>query len=285
MRALLDGHPQVLAVPRETHAFEWCESTEPTQELMRRKLWAEMPWPDDERERFESTLHELLPGPAHPADALEAVVEGLVRLDPEQRSREVWLEKTPTHLRVLPPLVERLGQRTRVICLVRDPRGILASRVRRWRRSGLRAVRHFARKWARDDELTRSMEYAPEVHVVRYEELVSEPERAMRDVAEHLDIPWHDVLTEPQRDGENFGGREKFQGVSAVSRDRWRDELSGEQLHELERFIGPRLEARGYPVDERYVRPDATRRLFEWRVKGALQLLKLGWLRYGRLSK
>lgn len=280
LRALLDGHPDVLAVPRESHANTWCGAEQPAEELLQRETWSELPWSEARRERFGNELASLLPGPAHPADALLAVVEGLARVEPREPRPELWVDKTPTHLRVLPPMLERLGKRTRVVCIVRDARGVLASRIRRWHRGSKRAIRHFATKWARDDALTRAVESRPEVHTVRYEDLVTDPRGTMEGVARHLELEWDDTLVRPLRDGENFGGREAFQGISASSRDRWREELTAEQAGELEGLLGPRLRARGYAVDASKVQPDPRRWVFEWRVGWALQMLRLSWLRY-----
>jgi hypothetical protein len=257
--SLLDGHPELLSLPHESKAASWHGADDPVS-----RLYEVTPYGDDfpvapeEREAFEARLRSRLRGPSDLRTALLALVDAVVRTGAPSNAMEasVWLEKTPKHLPRVPTLLAQFGPSTRAICVIRDPRAVFLSRSRRWNRRGLHAIRVFARRWAFYDALSRQFETShPGFRVVRYEDLVREPEATLRGVADHLGIAWHASLLVPSRMGEPWEGNSSFEeraaqaGLSSASLDRYRTELADDEIAEIERLLGPRMVRRGYALE------------------------------------
>lgn len=255
LKALFDGHPELYVPPAESLAVKWCADSDPVASFWRQTKYAErFPPGTDEHERLERGLRARIPGPCDPATAVSGFLATMSALVPPPSGATVWVEKTPRHLRVVPHLLEAFGEQTRVVGLVRDPRGVLASQVRRWGR--IRTVadaRAFARRWAAADALTRHFEAAhPAFLAIRYEDLVADPRPVMQRVARHLGIAFTEGLVQPTRGGRSWSGNSSdgrpHEGVSTRSIDKWAEEIAPEMLDELDRLLAPRMAARGYAV-------------------------------------
>ena len=119
-------------------------------------------------------------------------------------------------------------------------------------------MRSFARRWSIDDMLTARFERFPGFLVMRYEDLLREPEITMKTVADHLGIAFEPGLLVPSRLGEPRQASSSFgelgTALSTASLDRYRSELDPQSVAALEALIGPRMLRRGYTRDH----PDAT---------------------------
>ena len=258
LKALMDGHPELWVPPAESFAVDWCEAADPAAAFLALPRYdALLPSGSLERQRVEHVLRrDFRPGMS-PARAVLAFLEALASVTPPAASATRWVEKTPKHLRIVPNLLSELGPRVRVICVVRDPRAVLASQARRWERGRTaQSMRHFARRWAMGDVLTRAFQRQHgQFLAVRYEDLVEAPEKVMRDVAEHLEVSWDDILTCPTRSGEPWGGNSSYgtqeapSGISAVSLRRFEKELPGALLEGVSRLLAPRMAHWGYETD------------------------------------
>ena len=266
LQRLLDGHPALLVMRRESHASDWCSAPNPADAFLEwRKRDREFFDAPADRDALLAHLRARLPGPSPVPEALRALVEGIVRIRPPAPGCAAWVEKTPKHLWNTPELLGAFGPATRFVHVVRDPRAVMASQFERWERGKPLHVRTFAARWAAADHLARTFERAhPEFIAVRYEDLVRETEAVMRRVAGHLGIEWHPILAEPTDDAAPWGGnsstKEKVSGVSAASLDRWAEQLEPAHLDLLERLLAPRMRGRGYePRSPSADRPDLRR--------------------------
>jgi hypothetical protein len=273
VKALLEGHPQVMALPRETKTFRWREAADPVAAFLERSRFGTLIPPDSpDRARFVGALRERLAGPATAAEAVRAAAEAVAVVRPPAETAEVWLEKTPGHLHDLHELLAAFGPETRFVGTIRDPRAQLASR--RLRRKGKRPVAavRFAGKWARDEERLRYLEQTvPALLVVRYEDVVLETRETMARVAEHLGLDWDEGLLTPVRDDGVWRGnssyRSKRAGVATDSLERYVDELPEEDIRTLESCLRPRMERRGYAIRSSPPRRPARRLLLESRAR------------------
>ena len=77
--------------------------------------------------------------------------------------------------------------------------------------------------------------------VVRYEDLISQPEKIMQDVSHFLNIDYSEELTKPTVFGETWGGNStsgvKFKGVSKMNLEKWKTEISNYEVHLVNRFF------------------------------------------------
>lgn len=255
LKALLDGHPELWVPPAESFAVDWCEAQDPAAAFLALPRYdALLPTGSPERERVEQTLRARFRPGQGPAHAVLAFMEAMAAVRPPESCATHWVEKTPKHLRIVPSLLAELGPDTRAVCVVRDPRAVLASQARRWERGRTpQGMRHFARRWATGDALTRAFQQRhPAFLAVRYEDLVEAPEQVMRDVAEHLKIRWHDILVQPTRGGEPWGGNSSYgtegapSRISDVSLRRYEQELPAPIVQGVSQLLAPRMEHWGY---------------------------------------
>ena len=165
-----------------------------------------------------------------------------------------WCEEyLPALARALPDL--------RVVLLVRDVRGVVASQNSvRGRAAGKRPLLFYARHWRKHVRLAEEL-VEPEGALagravrVRYEDLVADPEGELRRVAPVLGLDFDPRQLEVERfrdEGERPGWRTNSSfaapgdGIYADSTARWRSILSADEVRALESLCGPELEACGY---------------------------------------
>jgi hypothetical protein len=252
LRALIQGHPNVMVLARETKTHMWRDEADPVAGFLEhsryRTFFAEG---TPQRETFEAALHARLDGPTDVVTALRAVAEAEALVSPPAETAEVWVEKTPDHFKTTKALLAGFGPETRIVCTMCDPRAQMASRMLRWKLRRPFRVARFARGWARADELIRHLDAEHDAFTVaRYEDVVTETKATMERVAEHLGLTWHETLLRPTRDDETWSGnssyRERPDGVSTASLERWTEVLTGDQVQELEDLLRPRMTHWGY---------------------------------------
>ncbi len=170
------------------------------------------------------------------------------------RGKQRWGDKTPFHVWHL-DLATRMFPDAVVIGMVRHPAAVASSMRRRFRRSIRAGVTH----WRRSNRqlLHSGARLGDRFLLVRYEDLVTAPEPAMRAVLEHLGEEWSDAVLahhEVQPSAESTGFTRTDRAIDSESVAGWETQLSrGEVDHvvararELAAFLGydPR---RGMPL-------------------------------------
>jgi len=130
---LLDGHPEIVALPGETFLTDWCGAPDPVYAFFQSagvgKDFASKP---KRRPRIEAAMRARLRGPCGVRDGMRALLEALLPFlpnGPERPKAVLWLEKTPRHRHRVPVLVRAFGPETRILYMVRDPRAVFASKA------------------------------------------------------------------------------------------------------------------------------------------------------------
>jgi hypothetical protein len=223
LQDLLDGHPELAVLPGESNHFltfpaqsaRSLEVASYAQQWWMLRLispsgippfWAlGKPWETASDPYLAFTTSLLGMAAANPGrDALGIAAAALA---PAERS--AWVEKTPGHEHCLERILEAYPH-ARFVHVVRDPRSVAAAIVRLDRATdqptdlvdvGLAIRRSFEAA-----ERNRGQRYL----VVRYEDLVADPEAVMRRVADFAGIDWADSLLTPT-----------VGGVSATSNSAW----------------------------------------------------------------
>jgi hypothetical protein len=109
-----------------------------------------------------------------------------------------WADKTPRYALSL-DFIDRLFPTCQVIHVIRDGRDVVASHRDRW---GYVAALKAVRKWPRYVHTAREAGagLTPDrYHEVRYEDLVSEPEKTLRVLLDFLDEPWDPAVLSHDR--------------------------------------------------------------------------------------
>lgn len=195
----------------------------------------------------------------------------LVDLFAERSGHEglaVWGEKTPSHLMFVPTLVDWFPD-ARIIHTFRDPRGMYASELRR-RRQGrwgpkrilpwlpdalidpilgpVEAVRAAIvwRRALRLDATYRRL-LGDRYRLVRFEDLVREPEQVLRAVCDLIGVPFDPALLQVDVVGSSFEEqRHATRGFDPAVAERWRAHVGPIARAWFRLALGRHLAERGY---------------------------------------
>lgn len=248
LRFMLDRHPAI-GLCDETHFFYYVHS--------RRRHFGDLSDPDARRRLVERYLEmKNIRVLGLDLDRLaETLVESgrsyrlfflvlLARYARENGKRRLG-EKSPDHALHAETLCDWYP-RCRIVHLVRDPRAVVGSLRRMpWARDSVMAN---ARWWRRNNEGALRVRDRDSYLSVRYERLVSHPEEQLRRICRHVGEPYSGAMLSPDRDEDHRPWTQRARREVTRSRvDRWKDELSGDQVALVEHVAGPLMEELGYP--------------------------------------
>jgi hypothetical protein len=267
LRLMLDSHPQ-LAIPAETHFVpellerqgECHGSNELVDVIVSARSWGD----------FGLSEEHLRAAAAGGRGAAE-VLRAFYGLCAEREGKPRWGDKTPGYVKRMRPIGGALGE-ARFIHLIRDGRDVALSRLARgmgedkpmadvadlWRRRIENARRQAKRLRGRYLEL-------------RFEDLVAEPEPALRGVCELIELDFDpamlahherageriselgDLAAEGERRGRGAGERQASHALaakppSAARTEVWRTEMDDEERVAFEAVAGGLLAELGYDV-------------------------------------
>ena len=281
LRMMLDAHPQ-LTIPPETHFVPALikavrePGATPEDALAAMKSareWGDFGFSDEEMLSRLRALPKLKPGPA---------VRTFYEAYMEQQGKPRWGEKTPTYVQKM-KLIQRALPEARFVHVIRDGRDVAMSVLDRTVRDLTAA--DVARRWKK--KIRKAREDAPSIRhymEVRYEDLILNTEKVLREVAEFSDLPWDDAMLRyyersPERLKEMArplpgNGRAKELSVERRMKThemttkppspdrvaRWRTQMSPEQRAEFEAEAGDLLDELGYPIGENAIE-EATARI------------------------
>jgi hypothetical protein len=196
-----------------------------------------------------------------------------------------WGEKTPRHAFRLPEILTRYTN-AQAICLVRDPRAVVAS-YRDWHHHRFdmdyaepghaQALEAEARRTAASYNLTvatllwkaavnageraRKRFGDDRVRMVKYEDLVLYPRQSFAELAEWLDIEFVDSMLDVPMLNSSYNTFDRHGGVSTTPMERWREKLSRKEIAIVDFWAGPALTQAGYEPAAPAMSPSAVARL------------------------
>jgi len=171
------------------------------------------------------------------------------------RGKPRYGDKTPAYMEHL-GLLDRAFPGARYVHIVRDGRdaglSFLAMRRRprfNWARP--RSLAAFAAAWRQEVQAARrfgATRAAGRYLELRYEDLVAEPDRRLRDVCEFLDLAYEPAMLEYHRDADPAQLQDHPRLAAPPTRDvrRWRDEMTAPDQALFEAIAGDLLAALGY---------------------------------------
>ncbi len=135
--------------------------------------------------------------------------------------------------------------RPKIIYIIRDPRAVACSSLK-----GESDPLPCAQLWLTDYLAMQKMANILDVHIVKYEDLCSQPKAEMKRICIYLGIPFEEILIKPTMRRETFSGNSSFESfggsISSSSIERWRSILSPGQVKIIENAIGKALVKAGY---------------------------------------
>lgn len=192
----------------------------------------------------------------------DAYFEAFCRIRMRAQGRSRWGEKTPRHVFRIADMLD-VWPRAKVICLVRDPRAVVAS-YRDWKRGKpdsdapdrLRVSRSYHPvlnallvKGAMEASEQALQRYGTErVLLLRYEDLVTEPDKSIRQLADWLGLDYTaSMLDVPDMYG-SYG--DVSRGISQAPVGRWRSKLSPTEISVIQTCCRGTMERAGYAREQ-----------------------------------
>lgn len=189
----------------------------------------------------------------------DAYFAAFCRLRMRRLGRSRWGEKTPRHVFRIDEM-HAVWPEAQVVCVVRDPRAVVAS-YRDWKRGKepsrsadrARVTRSYnvvlnslLVKGAIAAEERALRDHGQEyVRLVRYEDVVGEPEAAARALAQWLGLEYEPGMLDVP---DMYSSYDDVQpGISSVPVERWRRKLSPTEISVIQTCCRGTMERNGYP--------------------------------------
>ena len=195
----------------------------------------------------------------------DAYFEALCRLRAKRHGRERWGEKTPRHVYRIDELLTAFPE-AKVVCLVRDPRAVVAS-YKDWHGAAARRGVTESTELEADRERSRRSynpvlmsllwrgvvrasfaaleRHGPErVRIQRFERLAAAPEAEVRELCAWLGLDYEPALLEIPVVNSSYATTGA--GVSSEPVERWRERLSPAEVGIVQSVCEPLLSELGY---------------------------------------
>ncbi len=203
----------------------------------------------------------------------DAYFEAFCIVRANREGKGIWGDKTPRHIFRIPEILERYPN-AKVVCMVRDARAVVAS-YRDWRNQGGFDLEHdptHAEALAVEEErakksynlLLMSLIWrstvnaavsarqrfgADRVYLQQYEQMVTDPEAAAREVAAWLGLEFTPSMLEVPMHNSSFSQFEEKSGVSTEPMKRWRKKLSRREIAVIQSCCGRVMREAGYELE------------------------------------
>ena len=158
-----------------------------------------------------------------------------------------WLE-------VFIPALMRTFPAFRAIIIIRDIRAIVASQNQK---GATRPLLFYARHWRKSvacaHYLKHHSPFGERVHVIRYEDLVRDSEKHLREISVFLGVTFDPVMLKvgetPDETGRQWAANTSYgagAGIFPSSIDKWQQVLSEDVVRSLELLCSPEMRLMGY---------------------------------------
>ncbi len=269
---MLDAHPR-LAIPPETHFLPtlidlWNQGDRPGPDSQVAAVMSHAGWRDFGFDGSE--LERIFDGSSEgAAEAIRAFYSAYAA----RHSKPRWGDKTPVYMESIARIGNTLDGQARFVHLIRDGRDVAVSRGARAVKRGRSATpaAKEAETWKRRIESARKQATEVEHYLeVRYEDLIADPEAALRRVCRFTELEFDPVMLAyhegarerlselsdlPGKGGTVRPGSERVEAHALTSEpprtdriERWRTDLEPSSIADYERVAGDLLAELGYPL-------------------------------------
>jgi hypothetical protein len=168
---------------------------------------------------------------------ISAFYSSIFRDHAHSQGKVRWGEKTPDNVFLIDEMAV-LWPDSQFVCMVRHPVRVVASLLR-WNWDFDEALAYWLRA---HDATNQAAKWGDERwRVVRYEDLVADPRRTLAQILDFLHEPWsesllnhHSVQRDRHGPGEVEGDTRNDRAIDLKSLDRWQEQLTTAQLHDIE---------------------------------------------------
>jgi len=248
LRNMLNRHPSI-AICRETdfcrlvfrrqRAFGSLSDVRNRQRLVKQYL------PTRGVQRMQIDLQALEPTLLREGTSYAAFFASLLRFYAQAYGKRRYGEKTPRHALFTETLCEWYPGAT-IIHLVRDPRDVVASLLRLdW--ADQNALGN-ANLWLRSNLAAHRSRHRPKYLLVRYEQLVAQPEQELKRICAFVDEEYSPAMLMPNHDptADRPWLRRAEESVTTERLGKWRKQLTADQVALIEWLVKPHMQTFGY---------------------------------------
>jgi hypothetical protein len=201
-------------------------------------------------ELFELELGDIGRYLAGREPSLAAMLESLTVLHARRAGKARWIEKTPRHLLMTNTLRE-LWPEASIVRIVRDPRDVALS-LARMPFAKESVVGNLVRVDHDDRASREAIARDPRIMTLRYEDLVSEPERELRRLCAFIGEGYEPEMLDPRASAANVAAEhEWWKGsvggpLQTSSVGRWHGEMSADARRFAALHLADYLREHGY---------------------------------------
>ncbi|MFH5831722.1 sulfotransferase family protein [Halalkalibaculum sp. DA3122] len=309
LRSIFDGHPDLFVVPFESHFFQNCcfwvdydYRREQPRKVSRETIINRF---GDRLRHLNNTDDRLGDSPANFTIEVSRFLEVFGRFSSEMNNRErftllmegyhqaLYDRPLPENKRIVEKSVEhaefalflqQMFPQARFIHIVRNPyANIVSLRKAKVLQSGFPLVfRMLNSLYNNYYHLYRNRQLIDDYYLVRYEDLLSDPQEEINKMVEFLDLRFDKSLLEPTKFGAPWSGNSAtgrdLSGFDQSRIDSWKREISAMEILLLNRLFDYPFEEFGYQK-----LPDPPMRRFLEKVNGEgirRYLVNRLWLAY-----
>lgn len=189
--------------------------------------------------------------PAHKRNCA-GIFSSAVRQLAADAGKIIACEQTPRNIFYAVQLLEYYPE-SKFVHMIRDPRAVLASQKNRWRRRYLggsniplpEIIRVWfnyhpatiSRLWSRANHIALSLMAHPRFHIVKFEDLVADPENIVSDICRFLGVAYEPkMLAVPQVGSSHRMNKEQATGISKDVLNQWQTILDRGEIRLCEYF-------------------------------------------------
>lgn len=192
--------------------------------------------------------------------------QSFLRYESMQNGKTVSCDHTPRNIFYIEEILKHMPK-AKVVVMLRDGRDVLLSQKRKWKRKFLgyskipykEAFRSYVnyhpivitQLWSAAVQAALAYKDHERVHHVRYEDIVSDPEREMRKIMEFLEIDFEEAQLQIPFEGSSNQSDEKHKkGVDPRRKHAWKSGgLKKAEVYWCERIGQKSLKAHGYELE------------------------------------
>jgi hypothetical protein len=284
LRNLLDAHPDLLVLPTDGKGYQWVETQlvqaagdnlmRMSQEIIKQLIaplggtppnWVLSKQTGDVQPYLKFAQHFFYWQQEAPANTSRNVMLVLVcalyctLASSSTITPKYWVEKSTRNADYTETLLG-LFPRAKFIHIMRHPAAIIsAQKIKEPTKGRPFNMQYEIDNWRKVTELGLKIGHkwgSGVYHIVRYEDLVANPEKAMRELANFLELPFRDILLTPTVNGYPASSNTAYKGLAPApgkltqaTVDHWRESLAPAEIRLVNKQLGSLMESLGYSVE------------------------------------
>jgi hypothetical protein len=193
--------------------------------------------------------------------SLEDIYGDFIFYETRKSNKEIPCKQTPRYLNYIPEILN-IFPNPKVINMIRDPRDVLLSQKKKWkiRSLGINVIpfKEVIRSWINYHPVTisklwassinTSFKYKENMLLVKYEDLLAEPEKTLKIICQYLNIKYEPTMLDIPQIGSSLVKSDfSKKGIDKTRKDAWKNGgLTNTEIYICEKLTGKNMKKLGY---------------------------------------